>query len=81
MEYVKTGDDGAARRELERLLAGNPGYVGSYYHLGKLLERTGDAARAREVYADGIKAATAAGDAHAARELRTAIDLLEDTSD
>ncbi len=42
LEYIKLNDDAAARLLFEEVLAYEPGYVGSYYHLGKLLERTGE---------------------------------------
>ena len=42
LEYIKLGDDGEARRLFETILEREPGYVGSYYHLAKLLERNRD---------------------------------------
>ncbi|MGB5027877.1 MAG: tetratricopeptide repeat protein, partial [Chitinophagaceae bacterium] len=39
LEYIKLGNDEEARRLFEELLNREPGYVGSYYHLAKLLER------------------------------------------
>ena len=60
----------------ERLLAHDPGYVGSYYHLAKLLERTGMNEEAIGVYEKGMAAATAAGDKHALGELRAAYEEL-----
>jgi len=78
MEYIKIGDDAAARNELESLLAMDPGYVGSYYHLGKLLERAGDPEAAAETYRKGILVAEQAGDRHAAGELRAALLNCED---
>ena len=41
LEYIKLGDDVQARQLFETLLNREPGYVGSYYHLAKLLERNG----------------------------------------
>ena len=78
LEYVKQGDDEAARRYFEQLLAGEPGYVGSYYHLGKLLERVGEKEKAEETYGTGKKHAKAAGDNHAFNELQGALDDLLD---
>jgi len=77
MEYVKLGDDQSAQGLLESILANEPGYIGSYYHLGKLLERMGDAERAREVYTSGIEIARKQGDNHARGELMTALDNVE----
>ena len=39
LEYIKTGDDEGARKLFEAILHESPDYVGSYYHLAKLLER------------------------------------------
>ena len=46
LEYIKLGDDVQARQLFETLLNREPGYVGSYYHLAKLLERNGQEADA-----------------------------------
>lgn len=77
MEYVKIGDDQAARDLLESILAMEPGYIGSYYHLGKLLERMGEAESAKQVYASGIEIARKQGDNHARGELMTALDNVD----
>jgi len=76
LEHIKTGDDVAARGLFERLLAANPAYVGSYYHLAKLLERTGEEEAAVSVYEKGMEIAKAAGDQHAFSELRSAYEEL-----
>ena len=39
LEYIKIGDDITARKLFEEILEADPVYIGSYYHLGKLLER------------------------------------------
>ena len=78
LEYVKAGNDAAARQVFETILLRDPGYVGSYYHLGKLLERVGEPAMATAWYGKGMEAAKAAGDNHALGELRAAYeDLVE----
>ena len=77
MEYVKLGQDKEARELLEALLAKDPSYIGSYYHLGKLLERQGDLVAAEAVYRRGIEEAGKAGDRHAMGELNTALLLLD----
>ena len=74
LEYVKLGDEAGARKLFEEILAHEPGYTGSYYHLGKLLERTGEKALAIEWYEKGMAAAKAAGDRHAYGELQGALD-------
>lgn len=78
LEWVKRGDDVAARYEFEILLQKTPSYVGSYYHLGKLLERGGEVPEALRIYREGIRRATEAGDHHAAGELRSAVEALEE---
>jgi len=78
MEWVKLGDETAAREQLETLLEGDPDHTGSYYHLGKLLERQGDPEAALAVYGRGIEAADRMRDVHAARELRQAVEAMEE---
>lgn len=76
LEYIKLGDDNAARSLFEELLAFEPGYVGSYYHLGRLLERSGLPQEAIATYEKGMEMAKAAGDRHAYSELQAALDDL-----
>lgn len=78
MEYIKLGRDADAIGLLESLLARDPDYVGSYYHLGGALERTGNLQAARAAYQNGISAARRLGDDHALRELEQAANALED---
>jgi len=78
LEYIKLGDDDTAKQFFNTLLTANPGYVGSYYHLGKLYERAGDIARAIEVYTKGMEVAKAAKDGHAYNELQAAQEDLLD---
>lgn len=76
LEYSKLGDDEMARDYFQRLLKANPNYVGTYYHLAKLLERNGDEEGAIEVYVKGMEVAKSAGDQHAFGELRGAWEEL-----
>jgi Tfp pilus assembly protein PilF len=76
LEYIKIGDDTTARGIFEEILTQDPGYVGSYYHLAKLLERTGDTNAAIQWYEKGMEAAKQAGDKHALGELRSAYEEL-----
>jgi Tfp pilus assembly protein PilF len=78
LEYIKTGDENTARALFEELLTRDPGYVGSYYHLAKLLERTGENDLAIEWYEKGMEEARRAGDNHALNELRMAYEELTD---
>jgi Tfp pilus assembly protein PilF len=72
LEYIKTGNNPAARDLFEDILTREPGYIGSYYHLAKLLESTGERDLAVEWYERGMAAARAAGDNHAYNELQAA---------
>ena len=78
LEYIKLGDDKMARTFFEEILQQDPGYIGSYYHLGKLLERNGESKAALDVYQQGMVQAQKAGNAHALGELRSAYEELED---
>lgn len=76
LEYCKAGDDQTAQGYFQNLLLLNPGYVGTYYHLAKLLERNGDEEGAIQVYEKGMEVAKSAGDQHAYGELRGAWEEL-----
>lgn len=76
LEYSKLGEDETARDYFQRVLSANPNYVGTYYHLAKLLERTGDEQGAIQVYEKGMDVAKSAGDQHALGELRGAWEEL-----
>ena len=76
LEYVKAGDDSKARDYFEDILNEYPDYVGSYYHLAKLLERNDETDLAVQWYKRGMEAARQAGDNHAYNELQNAYDDL-----
>ncbi|HKH61237.1 MAG TPA: hypothetical protein VKA49_10430 [Flavitalea sp.] len=76
LEYIKAGDDRSARSLFEEILTREPGYIGSYYHLAKLLERTNDQQAAITWYEKGMNAAKTAGDQHAYNELQMAYEEL-----
>lgn len=76
LEYIKLRNDHGARQLFEELLAYEPGYVGSYYHLGRLLERAGLPQDAITVYEKGMEMAKAVNDRHAYNELQAALDDL-----
>ena len=58
------------------LCSASPDYVPAWLQLGLLLARRGDVAAAREALERGIDAAGRTGDAHAAGEMRGALDAL-----
>jgi Tfp pilus assembly protein PilF len=76
LEYIKLGNDGEARKLFEAILEREPGYVGSYYHLAKLLERVGETDNAISVYEKGMEETKRVGDDHAFGELRSAYEEL-----
>ena len=78
LEYIKIGRDGDARLLFEAILDRDPAYIGSYYHLGKLLERQGDTGVAIGIYKRGMDKAKEAGDRHSYNELQGALEDLED---
>jgi Tfp pilus assembly protein PilF len=76
LEYVKLGDDIQARKLFEEILETEPSYIGSYYHLAKLLERNSDIPAAVACYQRGMEEAKKAADSHAYNELRSAYEEL-----
>jgi len=78
LEYIKEGDDEEARKLFNEILLREPTYVGSYYHLGKLLERVADFEKAVRIYKRGMEEAKRAGDTHSYNELQGALEDLEE---
>jgi Tfp pilus assembly protein PilF len=76
LEYIKLGDDAGARTLFEAIIEREPGYVGTYYHLAKLLERNRDNDGAIKVYEKGMEEAKKLGDNKAYGELRGAYEEL-----
>lgn len=76
LEYVKMNDDQEARIVFQQILLKDPSYVGSYYHLAKLLERIGETEQAISVYENGMLVAKEIRDQHAFNELKAACDDL-----
>ena len=76
LEYIKLGDDEKAQHLFEAVLKDSPDYVGSYYHLAKLLERKGETQSAISWYEKGMQAAKTTGDQHAYNELQAAYEDL-----
>ena len=78
LEYIKNGDDAQAKVLFENVLSKQEDYVGSYYHLAKLLERTGERDAALAVYEKGLAKSKALGDNHAYNELLAAYEDFTD---
>ena len=76
LEYIKEGNDPDARKLFESVLKEEPSYIGSYYHLGKLLERNGDVNAALYWYHKGMDIAQALQNNRAYNELQSAWEEL-----
>lgn len=76
LEYIKLGNDKEGQKLFEAILERDPAYVGTYYHLARLLERNGDEQAAIKVYERGMEEAKKAGDNHTYGELRGAYEEL-----
>jgi tetratricopeptide (TPR) repeat protein len=76
LEYIKLGNDVDAKPLFEQILTQSPDYVGSYYHLAKLLERLGNTTDAIACYEKGMEAAKTAKDQHSYNELQAAYEDL-----
>ncbi len=74
LEYIKIGKEAEAQKLFEGILEREPDYLGSYYHLGKLLERIGEAERAINVYQKGMEVAKSANDSRSYNELQSAYE-------
>jgi len=77
LENIKIGHDDEARTLFEQILQRDPDYVGSYYHLAKILERKGEIEPALLWYQKGMVAAKRLGDQHAYQELLIAFEGLQ----
>ncbi len=76
LEYIKSGDDSTAKDIFEEILSESPDYIGSYYHLARLLERLDETDLAVQWYKKGLEATRLAGDTHAYNELHAAYEDL-----
>lgn len=75
LEQKKTDLPGALQTFSE-LLVRHPDYLATYFHYGQALVGAGEDEKAKEIYEKGLTLARAKGDAHAASELQSALDLL-----
>ena len=76
LEYVKAGKDADGRNLIEEIKQREPTYVGSYYHLGRLLERNNETDAAIRWYEQGMQFAQQVGETQAYNELRGAYESL-----
>ncbi|QNL48983.1 tetratricopeptide repeat protein [Olivibacter sp. SDN3] len=75
-EYVKQNDTKQALRYFRKLVNNHPGYVGTYYHFGKLYESLQQKEKAIEIYQKGMAVAKQANNLHALAELQSVHDSL-----
>lgn len=71
-EYNSANDQEQAFYYYLKLVSEHPDYVGTYYHLGKLYEKTGDKDTAIGIYQKGMLSARKKNDMHAYSELQGA---------
>ena len=76
LEYIKEGNEASAKELFINILNESPDYIGSYYHLAALLQRTDEKEQAIEWYEKGMIAAKKAGDNHSYNELQSAYEDL-----
>ncbi|MDI9337212.1 MAG: tetratricopeptide repeat protein [Alphaproteobacteria bacterium] len=76
LEHLKINNYEQAKDCFLSVLKYNPNYLGSYYHLAKLLEQLQDEKSAIFYYEEGMKLAKQLKDNHAYNELKSAYDEL-----
>jgi tetratricopeptide (TPR) repeat protein len=77
MELDKEGAHDASLTKFSELARDNPPYVPAFFMAGQQLVRLGRVDDAREILRNGITAAKAQGDAHAAGEMTEFLASLE----
>ena len=77
MEHVSQGDDDAAVRCFNKLIAVAPGYPPAYHMAGRALQRLGRIDEARAMLKAGIRIALSKSDSHAAGEMSELMENLE----
>lgn len=80
-EHEKLGNTATALEFFQKIVTTSPDYVGTYYHLGKLLEKNGEPEQALMAYKSGMEVAKKIGDRHALSELAGAKMELSDEDD
>lgn len=76
-EHARADEHELAIEHYDRVLAADPDYLYAYYHKAGSLEELERIDEARAALDEGLRRARAAGDAKAAGELHSALDLLE----
>lgn len=78
LEYIKLEDDSSAEKLFVEILNETPDYIGSYYHIAKLLERVKKIDEAIKYYEKGMEIAKKLKDNHSYNELQAAYEDLVD---
>ena len=78
LEAKSAGDEAAAERHFTDVRVRFPGYVPLYLHFGGFEQERGNFELACTLYREGIEQARRAGDAHALKELQSALQLAVD---
>lgn len=76
LECMNSGDTAAAEQHFRALLECNASYIPGYQMYGQLLVRESRKEEARQVLANGIAAATKAGNQHARSEMEALLNDL-----
>jgi len=76
LEYLKEGDVVSAEKHFQHNMNVDPGYVATYYHLGKLFEQTGQKEKAIDTYLKGMELTKSVKDIHTYNELQAAYEDL-----
>lgn len=76
LELLKRNDVDKARLLFESVLEQDSGYLGVYYHLGKLYQSLELVDKALQIFKDGVDIADKKGDTHSKSELLEAIEQL-----
>lgn len=80
-EWEQEGNDPTALNIYRSIVNDDPKYAGTYYHLGKTLERMERPREAWKVYTTGMEVCREIGETHAMRELAGARLELGDEED
>ncbi|MFY9570742.1 MAG: hypothetical protein WAV20_05035 [Blastocatellia bacterium] len=78
LDLEKDGKDQETIEHLKEVINRDSSYVAAYYHLGRVLARTGDIEGARDVYRRGLDVAMAANDSRTRAEIQEALEMLSD---
>ncbi len=78
LEYIKLQQDEKALALFESIITQDENYIGTYYHLAKLLLRLNFAQKAINTFEKGMVIAKTLKDNHAYNELQAALEDAQD---